>query len=198
MIRLYVTLFTLGLMVGHLQAQPPLAFGLKAGPNFSTIHLDDAAIEYDARVGYHAGLFLRGRFQSIGIQPELLLFTQGGDLDFFSLGTAKEKFTYISIPLIFKFYPAADFNLQVGPHFGFLIDGEREYDTAIGNASTDITDDYKKADIAIALGVGYDFPFGLNLDLRYNLGIKDINESNDANGARSRVFLLSVGWNFLR
>jgi len=197
MTRIY-TLLLLILATGYAAAQPPLGFGIKAGPNISSISLDESPIEYDARFGFHAGLFLRGRFQSFAVQPELLLFTQGGDIDHSILGTAKEKFTYISVPIMFKFYPVGDFNVQIGPQFGFLIDGEREYDTFIGTGSVDITDQYKKSDIAASVGIGYDFPFGLNLDARYNFGLKDINDSDDADAARSRVFLFSIGWNFLR
>src|SRR5690606_22957355 len=183
MTRIY-TLLLLILATGYAAAQPPLGFGIKAGPNISSISLDESPIEYDARFGFHAGLFLRGRFQSFAVQPELLLFTQGGDIDHSILGTAKEKFTYISVPIMFKFYPVGDFNVQIGPQFGFLIDGEREYDTFIGTGSVDITDQYKKSDIAASVGIGYDFPFGLNLDARYNFGLKDINDSDDADAAR--------------
>lgn len=196
--RLHALLLVLCASAGYTAAQPPLGFGIKAGPNVSSINIDDSQIEYDSRIGYHAGFFLRGRFQSFGVQPELLLFTQGGDVDHFILGTAKERFTYISVPIIFKFYPAADFNIQLGPQFGFLIDGEREYDTVIGSGSVDIKDQYKESDIAISVGLGYDFSFGLNLDARYNFGIKDINDADDSPNAQSRVFLFSVGWNFLR
>ena len=40
--------------------------------------------------------------------------------------------------------------------------------------------------------------FGLGLDLRYNIGVKDINDAVDGEEARSRIFVVSLGWNFLR
>jgi hypothetical protein len=96
-----------------------------------------------------------------------------------------------------KLYPVAGFNLQLGPQFGFLIDGERKYDTSFGSGSKDIKDHYKSSDSSISFGAGYDFDFGLGLDFRYNLGVKDINNAANGEEVNSRVFLISLGWNFL-
>jgi hypothetical protein len=181
-----------------LPAKGQVAFGVKGGLNLTTLDVKDPEKSYDSRTGYHAGIFVRGKFGNVGIQPELLLFTQNGDIESSLFGTAQESFTYLSIPLMLKFYPVGGLNLQLGPQFGFLIDGERKYDSFLGGGSQDITDYYKKSDISVSLGGGYDFSFGLGLDVRYNIGVKDIN--NEANGeeARSRIFLVSLGWNFLR
>lgn len=173
------------------------AFGLKAGLNLTTLNVEDPELSYNSRTGYHAGLFLRGRFGNIGVQPELLLFTQSGEVSSSVFGTAQEHFTYLSIPLMVKFYPIAGLNLQVGPQFGFLLDGEREYDTFLGSGSRDITEYYKESDVSVSLGGGYDFDFGLGLDVRYNIGVKDINNVANGEDARSRIFLVSLGWNFL-
>ncbi|HEX8038330.1 MAG TPA: porin family protein [Chryseosolibacter sp.] len=191
---LFVVLITL--FAGMAQAQ--VAFGLKAGLNLTKLDVKDPEVSYESRTGYHAGVFLRGRFDKIGIQPELLLFTQNGDLQSSVFGTAREKFTYVSIPVILKFYPIGGLNIQAGPQFGFLVDGEREYDSFLGSGSQDITDYYKKSDVSISAGGGYDFGFGLGLDVRYNVGIKDINNVANGEEAHSRIFLISVAWNFLR
>ena len=181
-----------------IPAAAQVGFGIKGGLNLTSLNVENPELSYDSRTGYHAGVFLRGKFDNIGIQPELLLFTQKGDLESSFFGSAQESFTYLSIPVILKFYPIGGLNLQLGPQFGFLLDGEREYDTFLGSGSEDITEYYKKSDVSVSLGGGYDFDFGLSLDVRYNIGVKDIN--NEANGdeARSRIFLLSLGWNFLR
>jgi hypothetical protein len=97
-----------------------------------------------------------------------------------------------------KFYPIGGLNIQLGPQFAFLLDGERKYDTFLGSGSVDISDEYKNSDIAVSVGAGYDFDFGLGLDFRYNIGIKDINDAADGDEARSRMFMISLGWNFLK
>lgn len=181
-----------------ISAEAQVAFGLKGGLNLSRLDLDDPELSYESRTGYHAGIFLRSRFGNVGLQPEVLLFTQRGEIESSFFGTAQESFTYVSVPVMLKFYPIGGLNLQLGPQFGFLLDGERDYETILGSGSEDITDHYKKSDISVSVGAGYDFDFGLGLDFRYNIGVKDINDAADGQEARSRIFLLSLGWNFLR
>lgn len=175
-----------------------VGFGVKGGLNLSSLNLEDPEASYDSRTGYHLGIFLRGRFDKVAIQPELLLYTQSGDIESSLFGTAQESFSYLTIPVIIKLYPVGGLNLQFGPQFGFLLDGERKYDTFFGSGSQDITAYYDKSDISVALGAGYDFGFGLGIDVRYNLGIKDINNAADGEQVKSRVFMVSLGWNFIR
>ena len=192
-----IAVLLIAVLFSAAPATAQVAFGLKGGLNLTTLNVEDPELTYNSRAGYHAGIFLRGKFDKIAVQPELLLFTQSGEVQG-PLYTAKESFTYLSIPLMLKFYPFAGLNIQAGPQFGFLLDGERDYETFIGNLSQDITDYYKESDVAVSVGGGYDFDFGLSLDLRYNIGVKDINNIADGEEARSRIFLLSLGWNFLR
>ena len=191
-----VTLLLSFLAVASADAQ--VAFGIKGGLNLTTLDVKDPELSYESKTGYHAGIFLRSRMDKVAIQPELLLFTQQGNLESSFFGTARESFTYLSIPVILKFYPVGGLNIQLGPQFGFLIDGEREYDNFLSSGTEDITDHYKKSDVSVSVGGGYDFGFGLGLDVRYNIGVKDINDAADGQEARSRIFLLSLGWNFLR
>ncbi len=175
-----------------------VGFGLKGGLNLSTLNVKDPDLTYDSRTGYHLGVFLRGKFDKVAIQPEVLLYTQKGDVKSSVFGTAQESFTYVTVPVMIKFYPFMGLNLQVGPQFGFLVDGERKYNTVLASGSRDITDYYKSSDVAVSLGAGYDFGFGLGFDARYNLGVKDINNVSNGDAAKSRVFMLSLGWNFLK
>ena len=194
------TLFILSSVVlfAALPAKAQVGFGIKGGVNLTTLSIDDPELSYNSRTGYHAGAFLRARFDKVGLQPEVLLFTQNGDIESSVFGTAQERFTYLSVPIMLKFYPVGGFNIQVGPQFGFLLDGEREYKTFLGSGTQDITEYYKESDVSVSLGGGYDFNFGLGLDVRYNIGVKDINNVANGEEARSRIFLVSLGWNFLR
>ena len=175
-----------------------VGFGPKAGINLATLNIDDPEASYESKTGFHAGLFLRGKFDRVAIQPELLLYTQKGDLTSSVLGTAQESFTYISVPVMIKFYPIAGLNLQAGPQFAFLVDGERKYDGVLGSGSEDIKEYYKSSDFSVSAGAGYDFGFGLTFDARYNIGVKDINNAAGGEAVKSRVFLISLGWNFIR
>lgn len=175
------------------------AFGLKAGVNLTNIDLSDAQATTNSRTGYHAGVFLRQRFSKIAVQPELLLFTQKNTVDNYQgLYNVSQSFTYVSLPLMVKFYPLWGLNIQVGPQFGFLVDGERKTDSSLGSITEDIKNYYKKSDISVSAGLGYDFNFGLGVDVRYNIGVQDINNAANGETTKSQVFLVSLGWNFLK
>jgi hypothetical protein len=184
------------LLSNELNAQA--AFGIKGGLNLTALKIDDPEASYDSRTGFHAGVFLRGKFGKVGLQPEVLFFTQRGEGSFSGFDKVEESFTYLSIPVILKFYPVGGLNLQLGPQFGFLIDGEQTRQLGLIKTTHDIKEAYKSSDVSISLGAGYDAGFGLNIDFRYNIGVMDIN--NEANGepAKSRIFLVSLGWNFLK
>lgn len=174
------------------------AFGVKAGLNLTNLKVSDPEASYDSRSGYHAGIFFREKFSNVAVQPEVLLFTQSTDVKSTLLGEYQDRFTYLSIPVMLKFYLVSGLNIQAGPQFGFLLDGERKFETRLGGqGSNDIKDYYKNSDISLSLGGGWDLPFGLNVDVRYNIGIQDINDVADGEEAKSRVFQVSLGWNFL-
>jgi hypothetical protein len=89
------------LFIGQIALAQETAFGLKGGVNLTSLKIDDPEASYDSRTGFHAGLFLRGKFDKIGIQPELLFFTQKTDIRNTVFGTAQESFTYLSITVVF-------------------------------------------------------------------------------------------------
>jgi hypothetical protein len=174
-----------------------IAFGVKAGVNLASMNSDNSVASYHQQFGYQAGLFLRAKLHKIGFQPEVLLSKQEVLKANYS-EKIEESFTYLNIPIMLKYYPIARLNVQLGPQFGLLLDGERKTNsTALNVFNKNIKEVYKSTDISISVGCGYDFKFGLEFDFRYNMGVKDIN--NVADGiSQSRVFMVSLGWNFLK
>lgn len=188
------------LVISHVVKSQEVAFGLKGGVNLGTLDLGNPESSYDSKMGYHGGLFFRGKFNKMAIQPEVLIYTQEGEIFNSVVGSAKESFTYLAVPIMFKFYPSnhLGLNIQMGPQFAFLLDGERVTESRLLTLKEDIKDYYESSDIAISTGAGYDFAFGLNIDVRYNIGVKDINNEADGDETKSRVFMISLGWNFGR
>lgn len=181
------------------ESKSQTAFGLKGGINITNLNVADAQGTYDSRTGYHAGLFLREKFDRVAIQPELLLFTQNNTIENYQgLYKVTQGFTYLSVPVMFKFYPLWGLNMQVGPQFGFLVGGQRKTETPFGTSTEDIKDYYKNSDVSISAGLGYDFKFGLGLDVRYNIGVRDVNNASNGETAKSQVFMVSLGWNFMK
>lgn len=177
--KLFAIVVILGSM-GIAQAQE-FDFGLKAGANFSD--LSDAD-NIDNRTGILAGAFVALKFNdNWAIQPELLYSQQGGDSDFGDIHV-----DYVNVPVILKYYLIGGLNLQVGPQFGFVVNDD--FPAADDIESQIEANDF---DMSAALGVGYDLPFGLRVDARYNLGLNDTFDGVDG---KNKVISLALGYSF--
>jgi hypothetical protein len=172
-------------------AQVQFSFGLKGGLNFANLDVTSVSNTYDNRTGYHAGGFALIKFTKIGIQPEVIFSEQGSKIDFYGR-TINSNFSYVNIPIMLKLYTIAGINLQAGPQFGFLTN-----DPQVVNADgLPVDDAVKKSDISLGLGVGWDLPFGLTLDGRYNLGLQNISDDSSFN-LKNQVFQVSVGFKLI-
>jgi hypothetical protein len=169
------------------------AIGIKGGPNFANIDTEASAGEnYDNRTGFHLGAFAQFRGERVGIQPEILFSQQGSTLTYSGSPDIKSNFSYVNIPVVVKLYTIAGINLQVGPQFGFLTSAEVD--------DEDVKDELKKTDFSLALGVGWDLPFGLTIDGRYNWGLSDINDGSGASMGtiKNQVWQVSAGWKIFK
>ncbi len=198
--KIAVVAFLMALSVaGYSQAQ--VAIGIKAGPNFASINAEESAgANYKNRTGFHGGAFALFKLTKIGIQPELLFSQQGSTVEV--NGTDLEaNFNYINIPILLKLYLAAGFNLQAGPQIGFVSKAEVENfvnGTSGTTTMTDVKDQLKGNDVSLALGAGWDLPFGLTIDARYNLGLSEVYDFANSPEAKNQVFQLSVGFKLIK
>ncbi|MBA4055358.1 MAG: hypothetical protein C0490_11650 [Marivirga sp.] len=175
--------------------------GIKGGPNFANIDTESSAGDnYKNRTGFHLGAFALIRGERIGFQPEILFSQQGSKFKFTGSPDLKANFSYVNIPLILKLYTVAGINLQVGPQIGFLTSAESEdYNVTTGQITTeDIKDDLNSTDFSLALGVGWDLPFGLSVDGRYNWGLSDINSGATVGSVKNQVWQFSVGYKLFK
>lgn len=121
----------------------------------------------------------------MAIQPELLYSQQGAKFD-----AGDFDLTYVNVPIILKYYLIQGLNVQIGPQFGFVVkDDISEVFSGIGEGIE--SNDF---DVAGAIGLGYDFPFGLRLDARYNYGFTDVMDGGEG---KNSVVSLAVGFSFL-
>jgi len=178
-------------------AQAQFAVGIKGGLNFANIDVSKSAgANYENRTGYHAGAFALIKLGFIGIQPELIFSKQGSTLKT-NTQNLDQNYDYINIPVMAKFYLPLGLNLQAGPQFGFLTKAQAE--NAITGKMDDIKDKAKSSDVAIGLGAGWDLPFGLTIDARYNLGLSKINDTSGTSGdVKNKVFQVAVGYKLFK
>jgi hypothetical protein len=155
--------------------------GIKAGANFAT--LSDAGNGPSSKTGFQAGVFAGLKLgKKLGIQADLLYSQQGADFNL-------EEFdiTYVNIPVVLKYYVFRGLNIQAGPQFGFVVDDNIEEVTS-GLLEAETTD------VSGVIGLGYDLPFGLRVDGRYNFGLTEVIKGVDG---KNSVFTLALGFSFL-
>lgn len=176
--------FLISMAANGVFAQAQVSLGIKAGANISKFDAEGAE-NYTA---IHGGAFALFKLTKIGIQPELLFSQQG--MKFKDVTTETFKTSYLSIPVMVKLYLVAGLNIQAGPQFGFLTAAEVE--------GVDVKDALKSSDISANIGLGWDLPFGLTIDARYNFGLSDINDDPGFDELKSRVIQVSVGYKIFK
>ncbi len=201
------------LLSGVAYGQLRLDLGVKGGLNFASISTSATATQtYSNRTGYHFGAYALLKVAKFGIQPEIIFSRQGQNYSVPNASNLKSNFDYINIPIIIKLYLAAGLNLQAGPQFGFLSSASNDvYNSATGKiTSQSLTNLVKSSDVSLAVGAGWDLPFGLNFTARYNIGLSDINKysggtipvgvtsSLGTQQAKNQVFQFSVGYRLFK
>lgn len=155
-----------------------IKFGVKAGANFSNFTGD---AETDGRTGFYVGgLVDIGISDKFHVQPELLYSMEGADSDGVDLGV-----NYLRVPIMAKYYLTEALNLQAGPSVAFKI----------GTVEEDFDDAVKSIDFGLGLGAAYELPIGLFFDVRYNLGLANISET-DAVDVKNTNFQVGLGYRF--
>ena len=121
------------------------------------------------------------------------------------------KNDYLNIPVLAKAYVYNGINVFVGPQFSFNVKDKitMEYGgKELGKVNT--SDFVENFDLAIMMGVGYQFESGLFVNANYNFGLLAVFKEDeftitgenaahtitDGLSARNRVFQISAGWRF--
>lgn len=184
---------------GFSQAQ--FAIGLKGGLNLSKIDFTEGlSANTNNRTGFHAGAFALIKITAFAIQPEVLFSKQGSK---FTVNTAsyEANFDYIAVPVMLKFYLPLGLNLQAGPQFSFLTVDDLKA-TVQGGSTQDIATNFKKKqDTSLALGAGWDLPFGLTIDARYVLGLSDMKFQPSGSQPvefKNKVVMVSLGYKLIK
>ena len=160
-----------------------MKFGVKGGLNFSNLTSSEGS---NGLTSFHLGGFAEFKVsEKFAVQPELLYSMQGAGYDGGDL-----NLNYINIPIMAKFYVAEKFNIQAGPQIGFLMSAKAD--------GTDVKDLFKTTDFGLNLGAGYNLNDNMMLDLRYNLGLSQVQDELFPGESKSMnaVLQLSFGYKF--
>ncbi len=181
--KLIVAVITV--FIGTTAFSQEIDLGIKAGANFANISdVEDPS----SKTGFQAGIFAGIKFtDKVGIQADLLYSQQGAKFDF-----GEFDLTYVNVPVVLKYYIVQGLNIQAGPQFGFIVDDNIK--TVFNNIETDVN--AEKTDVSGVVGAGYDFPFGIRFDARYNFGFTDVSKEVDGKN-KNNVFSVALGYSFL-
>lgn len=182
-------------------------FGIIGGLNFSKLSLADGNALDNAknRTAFTGGAFFTlGLWRILAIQPEVLLSMKGtrasNPTQNFTTGDLTLSMNYIEIPLLLKAYiplknPNLRPNLFVGPAISFLVSCRVGEDVLGGtrdcaNGGPTI----KSTDTSIMFGAGVDFLQSFTAQVRFDMGLQDVDEEQGT--AKNRSLLLMVGYFF--
>jgi hypothetical protein len=201
----FLCLFGLGLTTRGSAQQ--LEFGIIGGLSSSKLALSDgnALTDPKSRKAFTGGVFFTWHIGNIiAIQPEVLLSMKGtaasNPTQNFTTGDLKLKMDYIEIPLLLKAYiPIGNDNIRpnlfAGPAIAWLISCRVGQDVEGGTRSCDnggptIT----STDASIMTGIGVDFMTHFTAQIRYDIGMTDVDE--DTGTANNRTLSFLIGYLF--
>jgi len=144
---------------------------------------------------YHLGMFADFRFTKFSIQPEIL-YSRQGSKDADATGKPRVNLEYVSMPVLFKWHIPGRLNLQAGPQFSVLARAALEVESSGAVASSDLKDNLHQFDWAMCAGIGWEAPFGLLVDARYNLPITNISKGSDT--VHNHVIQLSAAYRIFK
>ena len=171
-------------------SQASVSIGLKGGLNRSGGFSD--VDNLNSINSYHVGVYGLIKISKIGIQPEILFSKQGAELSSANNFVREVDLSYVTVPVMIKFYLPLGINIQAGPQFGFLVNDIITDDTTVA-----LEENFKKTDINGAVGLGWDLPFGLQISGRYLIGLSDIATSPDYD-FRSSTLQIAIGYSFFK
>ena len=180
-------------------AQIDIKPGIRAGVNFANAGGDDVPDSVEGRTAFHVGAqVLIDPAGPLAVQPELL-FTQKGFEQSATFGgqtfTGTQRVSYLQLNGLAKFQiPVAgpvSPNLFVGPGIAIELSESFEFD-----GESEDTENFKGTDFSAVVGGGVDIEAGFGtvlFDVRYDLGLTNVPDTDDDVSAKNRTLGISVG-----
>ena len=183
-----------------------IGIGARGGLNFANVTVNNngspgTAFSPEAKTGYQlAGIVEFGFNKFFSVVPEIIYSSQGFNLQ--SAGIQyKTTLNYIQVPVLARL----SLNLQrgrifinAGPQLGLKtsLTTDLPGGGSIGGVSSS---DFKSTDFGVVLGGGAGLDIGpgsVFTDIRYTLGLTNINTNNSLGDMKSGVFTISLGYMF--
>lgn len=200
-------------------AQNFVTFGLRGGLNYTSVSGDFDLDYYDywshesstvdqsksSNINFNIGIdVLYPLNDKMALQAELVYSREGykGEWSFnyegITKGTFTDKYSFLNIPVFFRYNFTEHFYVMGGPQFSVLLSarhkGESVYEGYDPQTKTiDLADRMNKLSIGITPALGYDLN-KMNFSLRYYAGLTPLAKSEHDIDIKSRVLSLVVSY----
>lgn len=154
----------------------------------------------DTKMGMNFGLGIEFRvLSSLALEIDFLIAQKNYE-SILSSGLREAYYlTYFETPVLVKWLVTPHFHLKVGPYLGsFLISATRESNGGEAPVKSEFKNDYG-ATFGLWLGMPAKKNLSLGLDIRYDLGIADVQNDGDPSSAlytRALMTLFTVVFHF--
>ncbi len=186
-----------------------LSFGIRTGINSATVNVEDESglnVEPESRTGLDIGLMLEiGLTEDFSIQPEIHYMQKGFEQVFEILGDEFESelsLNYLEIPILAKYSFGSETVrgfVNAGPSLGYALSGKTIESFNGDKEETDLDfeeEEFSRLDFSFALGGGIGFKTGpatIFVDVRYLLGLSNLDDSENDTTVRNRGLGFAVG-----
>lgn len=187
-------LFVFMITVVAVQAQAP-RFGVRLGANYSGISGDNVD-DLDRIYGFHAGVtsrFIVSEDSFLTVHPEILYSQRGAEYD----ATGFEvRLDYVDVPVLARIN-AGPLYFEAGPQLSLRvyrnINSDRDDPIHFYNPDELV----RRVSFSYAAGVGLAATsLGLDIGVRYNGDVSNLNTNDDIPNIRNNWFMLTVSYLF--
>lgn len=157
--NLFLLVILLFSLIGNSQDS---RIGIKGGLNYASLIFDDIDGNPEYEIDYHFGVMaeIPISIDEFSFQMELIYSRNR-----FKFLSEDFQLNYLTLPLLAKFYRSEALSIEFGPYFSYLIDAG-DFNNYVSN------DLIRKIDFGLCLGLGFELESGINLSVRYNMGLR--------------------------
>jgi hypothetical protein len=201
----------LALLFGDKLASENFELGVRVAANFSSLTntvdsktgLDLAlglygTIKMNEKIALQPEVFIRSPMGAKGISPALL-----GDPNLDPLildADVTTQLTYISMPVLVKYSFKKEISFGIGPQFGILTSAKNKYVTEVFEEDDlifrdNVKSQFQSFDFGLIFNLEYSFQTkrGINVNLRYYLGLTDTIRNNPGDAVKNSVIEVAIG-----